>query len=187
MLVMVAPSLPAAVVRLPWCLYHPVDVTLTFIVDASHWPVPRPDLCQDPSLRLCVCAQATAASPVNADRVVRSLAVGKGAGASFDPGTQVLDAARDAARVRQEAAEKAWRDKVKHIQTSWKEGGTDAPLDTSVILEEGESLVDGVRVPKNLDGVAAVAFIVTQKQGTTATSLSFFCFIVPPPPRHFVT
>ncbi len=56
--------------------------------------------------------QATAPLPLDPERLAKTLSKGKGAGASFDPGTRLLDDKLARAKAAQEAKDREWRDKV---------------------------------------------------------------------------
>ena len=58
------------------------------------------------------CRQTTAAVPVDAARLAKSMSKGKGAGASFDPGTRILDEKLAKAKAQQAAREQEWKEKV---------------------------------------------------------------------------
>jgi hypothetical protein len=58
------------------------------------------------------CWQTTAAVPVDAARLAKSMSKGKGAGASFDPGTRILDEKLAKAKAQQAAREQEWKEKV---------------------------------------------------------------------------
>ena len=101
--------------------------------------------------------------------VVKTSLLSKGAGAAFDPGVALLDDRLATAKSRQAQKEATWKATVSKIDADWEQG---------VFVEEGgggdESAapgapgygtVDGVRVPPDLTGVAAVNFMLTQRKG----------------------
>jgi hypothetical protein len=49
--------------------------------------------------------------------------------------------------------------------------------DPGVMLEEGETYVDGIRIPKSLQGPTAVAFVLSQKKGGGGGSAPSVCGI----------
>ena len=107
---------------------------------------------------------------MNAAKLAKTLARGKGSGAAFDPGVKLLDDKLAAAKVKQAQQEAEWKAKVASIDREWREGTSASVLGSqpSLLLDEGESFVDGVRIPKNLQGPTAVAYVVSQKKGEAA-------------------
>lgn len=129
--------------------------------------------------------QATAGSAVDPTRLAKTLARGSGAGAAFDPGTRLLDSKLEAAKARQAAAEAAWKAECAAVDEEWTNGDVDAvPSQASVIVAEGETVHNGVRIPKHLTGPTAVAYVITQRKGTIVSVyfglrwrvFVFFCF-----------
>ena len=54
---------------------------------------------------------------------------------------------------------------VAAIDQEWSTGTALVKAESGVMLEEGETYVDGIRIPKSLDGPTAVAFVISQKKG----------------------
>jgi hypothetical protein len=65
-----------------------------------------------PCLSLRFSPQTTAAVPVDASRLASTMARGKGAGASFDPGARLLDDKLAKAKAKQAARDAEWKAKV---------------------------------------------------------------------------
>jgi hypothetical protein len=98
-------------------------------------------------------------------QLVKSSMLGKGAGAAMDPGLVLLDEKLAKAKGEQRRKEKQWKATTSKIDTDWEQG---------IFVEEAAGgdasapsmdTVDGVRVPSNLSGVAAVSFVLTQRKG----------------------